>query len=129
MGVYQGNDFRKISGGRKRPHRKNRKFELGRFPTLTVLSEVSKTEVIRTRGGNWKVRLKKASHANVLDPESKTYKKVKILRVVETPSNKEYARQSIITKGTIIETEAGLAKVVSRPGQEGVINAILIKKA
>jgi len=128
MGVYQGNDFRKISGGRKRPHRKNRKYELGRFPTMTMLSDVSKAEVIRTRGGNRKVRLKRASYANVLDPDSKTYKKVKILRVVETPSNKEYARRSIITKGAVIETEVGLAKVVSRPGQEGIINAILLKK-
>jgi small subunit ribosomal protein S8e len=36
---------------------------------------------------------------------------------------------NVITKGAIIETEKGLAKVVSRPGQDGVVNAVLIEQA
>jgi len=28
----------------------------------------------------------------------------------------------------VIETEIGMAKVVSRPGQDGVVNAILIEE-
>ncbi|RLG77690.1 MAG: 30S ribosomal protein S8e [Thermoprotei archaeon] len=128
MGIYQGKDMKKISGGRRRPHRKNRKYELGRFPTLTTVSEKERREVLRTRGGNIKVRLWRAKHANVIDPETNSAKKVAIIRIVETQANREYARRNIITKGAIIETELGLAKVTSRPGQDGVVNAVLIEK-
>lgn len=128
MGVYQGNDFRKVTGGRRRPHRMNRKYELGRFPTMTVVSEKEEIETIRVRGGNTKVRRKKALYANVADPTTNTIKKAKIIKVVETPANRELARLSVITKGTVIETELGLARVTSRPGQDGVVNAVLIKE-
>ncbi len=129
MGVYQGNDLRKPTGGRKRRHQKvKRKYWMGRYPTLTRLSEREERELVRVRGGNYKVRLRKAVYANLLDPSTKTIRKVRILRVVETPANPHFARGGIITKGAIIETEQGLARVTSRPGQDGVINAILIKK-
>ncbi|MEM0179303.1 MAG: 30S ribosomal protein S8e, partial [Fervidicoccaceae archaeon] len=81
----------------------------------------------RVRGGGFKIRLKKASKAVVVDKKENRVKVEKILRVIETPSNKEYARRGIITKGSIIEVESGKAIVVSRPGQDGVINAILMK--
>ena len=129
MSIYQGKDFRKITGGRRRPHRKKRKHELGRFPTLTTLSDKEKIAVQRVRGGNVKIRIKKATYANVTDPGEGVTKKVRILKVVKTPANREYARRGIITKGTIIETELGLAEVTSRPGQDGIVNAILIKSA
>jgi len=126
MSVYQGNDLRKITGGRKRPHRKPRKYELGSYPTETELSENDVREVERVFGGNTKIRLKYAASANVYDPKSKKWSKVRIVKVVEVPANREFARRGIIVKGAIIETELGRAKVVSRPGQDGVINAILI---
>ncbi len=128
MSYYQGNDLKKPTGGKKAPHRKKRKYELGRPPTNTTLSEQEKRTIIRVRGGNIKVRLKKAVYANVLDPETNTARKAKILRVLETPAHTEYARRGIIVKGAIIETEIGKAKVTSRPGQDGVINAILLKR-
>lgn len=128
MGVYQGKDFRKVSGGRRRPHRMNRKYELGRFPTMTSLSGEGEVEVLRVRGGNLKIKCKKASYANVLDPATNTVKKVKIVRVVETPANRELARLAVMTKGSVIETELGLVKVTSRPGQHGIVNAVLIKQ-
>ncbi|MCE4622698.1 MAG: 30S ribosomal protein S8e, partial [Desulfurococcales archaeon] len=34
----------------------------------------------------------------------------------------------IIVKGAIIETTEGKAIVTSRPGQDGVVNAVLIKE-
>ncbi|AEM39274.1 ribosomal protein S8e [Pyrolobus fumarii 1A] len=130
MGVYQGNDLKKPSGGRKRPHRKvKRKYWMGRFPTETRLGDRDVRRHIRVRGGNYKIRLKVAAYANVIDPETKKAQKVRILRVIETPSNPHYARRGIITKGAIIETELGKARVTSRPGQDGVINAILIEKS
>jgi small subunit ribosomal protein S8e len=47
--------------------------------------------------------------------------------VTKNPANKDYERRGVITKGAVLETEIGLAKVLSRPGQDGVINAVLIK--
>ena len=52
---------------------------------------------------------------------------VEIKNVLETPSNRFLARQNIITKGTILETELGKVRVTNRPSQEGVINGILIE--
>lgn len=127
MGVYQGNDFRKITGGRKRPHRDKRKYELGEYPSETMISSKEVRVVERTFGGNVKVKLKYAQYANVLDPETKTYRKAKILGVLEVPANRELARRGIIVRGAIIQTDLGKAKVVSRPGQDGVINAVLLK--
>ncbi len=129
MGIYQGNDLKKPTGGKKRPHRKvKRKYWMGRFPTFTRLDNTEQRRIIRVRGGNSKVRLKRAAYANVADPSTNSVKKVKILRVLETPANPQYVRSSIITKGTVIETEIGKAVVTSRPGQDGVVNAVLVEK-
>ncbi len=128
MGIYQGNDMKKISGGRKRPARGKRKYEMGRFPTFTTLSDRERRVKQRVRGGNIKIRLKEAFYANITDPETGESKKVRILSIESTPSNREFARRGIITKGSIIETEVGRARVTSRPGQDGVINAVLIEK-
>ncbi|MDT7887862.1 MAG: 30S ribosomal protein S8e [Desulfurococcales archaeon] len=127
MPLYQGNDLRKVTGGKKRARRKPRKREIGSFPTNTALSSEEERIVSRTYGGNKKVRVRKALYANLQSPDG-TSKKVKILRILETPMNPDYVRRGIIVKGAIIETEAGKAVVTSRPGQEGVINAVLIKQ-
>ncbi len=127
MGVYHGNDLKKITGGKKRRHVKvKRKYWMGRFPINTTLSDKEVRKIERVRGGNYKVKLRYVQYANVTDPEKNETKKVRIVRVLETPANKELARHGIIVKGTIIETEIGVAKVTSRPGQSGVVNAILL---
>jgi small subunit ribosomal protein S8e len=63
-----------------------------------------------------------------MDPENNVCKKVAISNVIGNDANKHYIRRNIITKGAIIETELGKAKVTSRPGQDGVVNAVLIKE-
>ncbi|MEM0173141.1 MAG: 30S ribosomal protein S8e [Sulfolobaceae archaeon] len=128
MGVYQGNDLRKITGGMKSPRRDKRKYEMGSPPTETKLSNEDVRVRERVMGGNYKIRLKYAAFANVYDPASKSSKKVKILGILETPANREYARRGIIVKGAKIKTEIGNAIVTSRPGQDGVINAVLVKE-
>jgi small subunit ribosomal protein S8e len=35
----------------------------------------------------------------------------------------------VITKGAILQTPLGQARVTSRPGQHGVVNAVLVQKA
>ena len=63
---------------------------------------------------------------SVTDPNSGKSFSSKILEVVENTANPNYVRQNIITKGSVIQTEKGKAKVTSRPGQHGVVNAVLI---
>jgi len=119
---------RKRTGGKKRPWRKKRKYELGSFPTETVLGPEEVRKVERRRGGNLKVRLVKARKASVADPETGETKTVEILRVVKNPANVDYDRRGVITKGTIIETPLGRAVITSRPGQDGVVNAVLLRE-
>ena len=119
---------RKMTGGKKRPWRKKRKYELGSFPTETVLGPEEERKLDRRRGGNFKVRLVKVRRANVSDPRTGETKTVEILRVLKNPANVDYDRRGVITKGTIIETPLGPAVVTSRPGQDGVVNAVLLKE-
>jgi len=96
----------------------------GHFTATKVGEEVvSKTR--RTRGGGTKNTLKKAVFANVVD--SGKVKKAKIKTVLESPQNRHHARENIITKGTIIDTELGKARVTNRVGQDGVVHAVLVK--
>ncbi|MEJ2243385.1 MAG: hypothetical protein P8X87_02435 [Candidatus Bathyarchaeota archaeon] len=54
--------------------------------------------------------------------------KVKIDRVIKNPANVDYDRRGVITKGTMIATSLGTARVTSRPGQDGKVNAVLVDK-
>lgn len=81
----------------------------------------------RRRGGGTELALRKAEFANVTDPSSRKTAKTKIVKVTHNPANRDYERRGVLTKGAIIETELGPAKVVSRPGQDGVVNALLVK--
>jgi small subunit ribosomal protein S8e len=104
-----------------------RRHERGSFPTETTLGEVKK-KVSRRRGGNIKIRLMSATHVNVSDPSTGKTEKAEILRVIENPTNADYNRRGVITKGAIIETSLGKARVTSRPGQNGLINAVLMSE-
>ncbi|WP_455391696.1 30S ribosomal protein S8e [[Eubacterium] cellulosolvens] len=127
MAQWQGRSKRKRSGGRIRLHRKKRTFEIGREKQFTTIGEYKNLK-IRTRGHNHKMRLIHSELANVTDPKTKKTKRTKILTVLENNANPFYVRRNIINKGAVIETELGNAKVTSRPGQQGIINAILISK-
>jgi small subunit ribosomal protein S8e len=119
---------RKLTGGRKVAMRGRRKFEIDRYPNEAV---VGATQIVarRTRGDNGKAAFKTAEFANVVDREAKKVTKVKILKVSKNPANRDYERRGVISKGAVIETESGTAVVVSRPGQHGVVNAVLVKAA
>jgi small subunit ribosomal protein S8e len=118
---------RKYTGGRKIAVRSRRKFELDRYPNEAVVGD--NLEVTRrVRGNNRKMALKTVEFANVSNFEDKKTTRSRILRVIKNTANKDYERRGVITKGTVIETELGLARVVSRPGQVGLINAIQLKK-
>ncbi|MEM3617928.1 MAG: 30S ribosomal protein S8e [Candidatus Bathyarchaeia archaeon] len=126
MSVWHGDlHKRKPTGGKRRPYRGKRKFEQGSFPVETVLGE-PKRKIERGRGGNVKVKVLSEKYACVTDLKTGKTEKAEILRVVKNPANVDYDRRGVITKGAIIETSLGLARVTSRPGQNGVVNAVLI---
>ncbi len=124
---WHGRAGRKETGGRVRLARKKRKYELGRDPLPTVIGE-KVARKIRVRGGNYKIRLLAIKYANVTNPKTGETKKVEIKDVLENPANPHYVRRDIITKGAIVITDIGKARITSRPGQHGVVNAVLIEE-
>ncbi len=127
MAISQGKSTRGLSGKRNISMRGKRKYELGRDPAETKIGE-RRLRKIRTRGGNYKNRLAVGNIINLIDPDTNTAKNAEIFNVVENKANPNYVRRNIITKGAIVETSEGNAKVTSRPGQDGVINGVLIKE-
>lgn len=128
MSVWHGNlHKKKPSGGKKRAYRGKRKFEQGSFPVETVIG-ASERKIERKRGNTIKVKVLSEKYACVTDSKTGKTQKVEIFRVVKNPANVDYDRRGVITKGAIIETSLGLARVTSRPGQKGVINAVLTEK-
>ena len=126
MAKWQGRSLKKGSSGRIWPSRKKRKYELGRESADTKIGEKKKKK-ISARGGTSKSKLLSIDSVNVTDPETGESVKTKINTVLENPADPHLARRNIITKGAIIDTEVGKVKVTSRPGQEGVLNAVLVE--
>ena len=114
----------KVTGGRRHPLRSRRKYEIDRFPNEALIGEQI-TITRKVRGQNVKTAIKTIDSVN-LAIDSKI-KRVKIIKVLENATNNDYQRRGIISKGAILETEEGKCRVVSRPGQHGTVNAILVK--
>ena len=114
----------KVTGGRRHPLRSRRKYEMDRFPNEAVIGEQI-TITRKVRGKNVKTAIKTIDSVNIAI-DSKI-KRVKIIKVLENATNNDYQRRGIISKGAILETEEGKCRVVSRPGQHGTVNAILVK--
>lgn len=118
---------RKKTGGKKRAYRTKRVYEQGRPPVETLMGETRRKKV-KGVSGMKKVKLVKAEYVNVSNPETGATERLPIRDVVRNPANADYNRRGVITKGTIVETEKGLAKIVSRPGQEGSLSAIVYEE-
>jgi len=114
----------KITGGRRHSLRSRRKYEMDRFPNEPIIGKQI-TITRKVRGKNVKTAIKTIDSVN-LTINSKI-KRVKIIKVLENATNNDYQRRGIISKGAILETEEGKCRVVSRPGQHGTVNAILVK--
>jgi len=123
---WQGESVRKVTGGRRRPAAMKRRAEIGLAPADTHIGE-DRRRIIRTYGGNDKVRALRADFANVTNPANGETKKVKIQTVEKNTANPNFVRRNLLTKGAVIKTEIGHARIMSRPGQDGVINAVLIE--
>jgi small subunit ribosomal protein S8e len=128
MGIWQGRSRRKRTGGRLRPIRKKRKFEISRELQHATIGPGT-VKHYRVRGGNEKLRILTTTKVNVYDPATKAMKVATIVTVRENPANPNYVQRNIITRGAILETDLGLVQIRSRPGQDGVLNAVRVAKS
>jgi len=100
----------------------------GTFSKTTIDSK-EKMYKEKARGGNSKIKIIKSAQVVISDGSST--KKGKLLNVIENSADKHFVRQKVITKGTVITAEIDgkevKAKVTSRPGQAGIISAVLFK--
>jgi small subunit ribosomal protein S8e len=115
---------RKKTGGRKKHYRAKRLRELGSHPVETILGDTER-KITKRRSRIRKTRLIAGKYVNVSDPSNGLTERLEILDVIENPANVDYNRRGVITKGTIVRTEKGIAKIVSRPGQDGVLDAVV----
>lgn len=127
MKQYHKPHTKKVSSGtgaRRVKFRDKKLAHIGGVFIATKVAETDMREVARGRGNTIKVKLKRAAYANVRTKDGKMVK-TKITAVVES-HNKEHVRQNIVTKGTVLNTQAGKIKVTNRPGRDGVVNGILV---
>ncbi|HYD03979.1 MAG TPA: 30S ribosomal protein S8e [Alphaproteobacteria bacterium] len=126
MVIVQSKSRRKPSGARyKSKIIKKRQHLIGRIPAMTKVGALKKQK-IRSRSDGRKLRLLNTDKVNLYDPKTKKYSIETIKNVVDSPSDKNFIRRNIMTKGAIISTSKGNAKVTSRPGQDGMVNAVLV---
>ncbi|HNV01366.1 MAG TPA: 30S ribosomal protein S8e [archaeon] len=124
---------KKTSGGKRTTIRRcdKKKAWMGGLAANTKTSETSKEEVKTKagRGNTDKKRTIQTKYANVVDKKTKKVQKMEIIAVKENNANRLFARSNITTKGALVRVKSGsnekLAKVTSRPGQDGTVNAEL----
>ena len=125
MARSQHRSRRKVSGGLYRGSRGKRKTELAGFPAMTKLDAKTTKRVERTPGGYRKISVLSTNNINVADKGKVT--KTEILNVVESPANPHLVRRNVMVKGSVVETKLGKVRLTSRPGQDGVVNGVLVK--
>ena len=114
----------KGTGGRRGRHSDKKLRYIGGVFTATKVGKSDVRALKNARGNYGKLKLKTAHFVNVLTRDG--MKKVPVRTVLETPDNRHHARQNIITKGAVIDTELGHVKVTNRVGQDGVVNGRLL---
>jgi small subunit ribosomal protein S8e len=125
MARSQARSKRRFTGKKYRYFHKKRKRELERPPIETEIGP-EKKKMQRIQGGKTKLKLFSTSYINVTDLNTNKTSKVRIIRFEENLATKDWNRRHVLTKGAIVETELGKAKVTSRPGQHGILNGVLV---
>jgi len=119
------------SGGKRKTLRRctKKKAWMGGLAANTKAQEgiEDRRELNKGRGQTEKVRATSIKYANIYN-NGKTVK-AEIIGVKENNANRLFARSNTTTKGALLQVKLGGAeqtvKVTNRPGQDGVINAIL----
>lgn len=125
MGVWHRRSTRTSTGARLRRLRSKRKHQMGRTPTETLMGDVKRI-TIDSRCRTKKSPALRLTQVNVIDSSKNITFRAELQDVEKNPANMDYQRRKVITRGTIIKTSKGRARVTSRPGQDGILNAILI---
>ena len=115
---------RKISGGKYHKQCKKQKHAMRGHVRIVKLGE-KKTKIMRGMGGTLKTVSLSQNTINVM--KNGKCKTVKIKNVLETPSNRFLARQNVLVKSAIVDTELGKVKITNRPSQEGIVQGILLE--
>lgn len=125
MAIWHSRSNRTNTGARIKKFRSMKKYEMGRTPTETLMGE-TKRRIIDSKGKAKKSPAYRVQYVNVTDPSKKVTFRAEIQDVEMNPANMDYQRRKVITRGTIIKTSKGRARITSRPGQDGIMNAVLI---
>lgn len=125
MGIWHRRSTRTSTGARLRQLRSKRKHQLGRDPTETLMGEPKRITIDSRRKAK-KTPALRLTQVNVTDPAKNVTSRAELQDVEKNPANMDYQRRKVITRGTIIKTSKGRARVTSRPGQDGILNAVLI---
>jgi small subunit ribosomal protein S8e len=96
---------RRATGGRMPIHKKKRKFEMGRVPTMTKLG-VKKCIKVRGRGGNIKTRALKLDQGSWSWGSEAISLKSRVLDVVYNATNNELVRTKTLVKNAIVFVDA-----------------------
>ncbi len=125
MVVDQFRGRRSKSGSRLVPFRKKKLMHKGNLPTNTTVG-TDLLKQFRVKGGGIKNKRFFASTAQVIDQKTRKAFTVKLVSVIDNPANRNFIRRNIITKGALVETEKGRARITSRPGQDGAVHGVLV---
>jgi len=96
---------RRLTGGRKNPHQKKRKYEMGRPAANTRIGEKA-VHSVRGRGGNLKFRALRLDTGNFAWGSETHTSRARILDVVYNASNNELVRTKTLVKGAVIQIDA-----------------------
>ena len=96
---------RRATGGRMPIHKKKRKFEMGRVPTMTKLG-AKKCINVRGRGGNVKRRALRCDNGNFSWSSESMAAKTRVLDCAYNATNNELVRTKTLVKNTIVLIDA-----------------------
>lgn len=96
---------RRATGGRMPIHKKKRKFEMGRVPTMTKLG-AKKVINVRGRGGNIKRRALRCDSGNFSWGSEAMSAKTRVLDCAYNATNNELVRTKTLVKNTIVMIDA-----------------------
>ena len=96
---------RRATGGRMPIHKKKRKFEMGRVPTMTKLG-AKKVINVRGRGGNIKRRALRCDSGNFSWGSEAMAAKTRVLDCSYNATNNELVRTKTLVKNTIVTIDA-----------------------
>jgi len=106
MGISRDHQHkRRATGGKRKPIRKKRKFELGRPAANTKLGP-QRIHTVRVRGGNRKFRALRLDQGNFAWGSECCARKTRIIDVVYNASNNELVRTKTLVKNAIVVIDA-----------------------